>query len=161
MRIAWYLTLLLASAAPSHAAPDCVVSRLVAIGDGCIELPCDYRATSRWLIDIGGGYLESRTKMSRIEWVSGQITYPLGIEAEGRVVWRWPAVHGWRFWWHALIETKGRRFYRVANYSLILEVPATTPDALSQLEAIAASYTRRATPAECELPEHEPWRLPD
>jgi hypothetical protein len=155
MRAAWCLTLVLFVVAPAHSATDCVGSRLVAVGSGCVDLPCDYQAVSTgWAVDIGGGYFKSRATGSQIEWIGGSISFPLGVGPDERVVWRWPAVHGWRFWWHALTESAGKQSYRVANHSLALITPAESPDALNRLKNLAASYTVK-NGTQCQQPERE------
>jgi hypothetical protein len=128
----------------------------VAVGHGCIELPCEYTAGSqRWAVDIGGGGFEAASGLYRITWTAGYISHPLGIGADERILWRRPAIHGWRFWWHALTEDHGKRLYRVANYNLVLQAPAEMPDALNLLEALAASYSTRIELSTCEHPLHE------
>ena len=152
MSIGLSLALLAATAAASPTA-QCVGSRLVGVGEGCIELPCEYASGSQmWATDIGGGDFEAPADPYRITWTSGSICCPLGVAKDEKVVWRWPAIHGWRFWWHALTEDHGKQTYRVANYHLILQAPAEMPDALNRLEALAASYTTHTDLSECEQP---------
>ena len=144
---------LLAALADAPVTVPCVASRLVRVGEGCIELPCEYASGSQsWATDIGGGDFAAASDPCRITWTAGSICCPLDLAADEKLVWRWPAFHGWRFWWHALTEIQGKQTYRVANGRLILQAPAEMPNALSRLESLAASYTTRASPSACEQP---------
>jgi len=145
--------ILLAAMADAPSTVPCVGTRLVGVGEGCIELPCEYASGSQmWAVDIGGGSFEAPSEPYRISWSAGSICCPLGVPDDGTIVWRWPAIHGWRLWWHALIDVQGKQSYRVANYHLVLEAPAEMPDALNRLEALAASYTTRTELSACEQP---------
>jgi hypothetical protein len=139
--------------------PVCEDHRLVSVGSGCLELPCEYRTiASPTAVDAASGYFASTRDEQRIEWVEYDAGYVFDYfyVLKQSVVWRRPAVHGWHLWWHELIQLGSKRWYAVTDGEFTLLSPADGPNALSDLVSLASTYRTRSKTSQCEGPE--PWR---
>jgi hypothetical protein len=139
------------------ATPLCNVKRLVAVGSGCLEVPCQYRAImSRPGIDGIGGVFDSTRTETKVYWYEYDAGFWFFLHTPDEVVWRRPAVHGWHLWWHELVEQGGQRAYVVTDGNFSLVADNSGPSALSQLVQLASSYRTKRKTDKCENPE--PWQ---
>jgi len=144
-------------AAEPSAVVRCNHTRLVAVGSGCLELPCEYGASmSRPGIDVIGGYFDSRRTQTKIYWYEYDAGFWYFLHGSDEIVWRRPAIHGWHLWWDELVKQPGHRMYVVTNGNFSLLLDDTDPNGLSDLSALASSYRLKPKAVQCENPE--PWQ---
>ena len=142
-------------AAPAGAA-ECHGTRLVALGEGCVDLPCEWHATiGRPAIDSSGGYIRASTRPDDFSWVHYDGGFLFALQ-HAEVVSRRLSLHRWRLWWHAEVEFAGARQLVATNGHIFFIGRKAAPDAEAIVERLAAGYRTDIERSECELPEPFP-----
>lgn len=160
MVLAFYLALQVGAESSLRPA-TCEVSRCVRVPAGYMQVPCELVAfRSPYVGDSPGGKFESQDHTDIVEW--GRYdpgyflplqSYVLALHNVERVIWRWPAIHGPRLWWHALIEFAGKQYYIITDGVFSLMVQSSSRIKLGTLVELAETYRVGTAPTSCEMPE--------